>query len=125
MWWKARYPSGTKPEWAVYWALLKLGFHDGEDFIVHAVLPGVGRTYYGQVDFLLPDLRLGIEVQGLYWHYTLGSERQQRDVFRLAYFAQRGIDIVFIDEDDALRDPLHYVKEALQRRDHSKLNRRV
>jgi hypothetical protein len=42
---------------------------------------------------------------------------------RIAYFAERGIDVVFIDEDDALRDPLYYASEALQRRDHSKIRR--
>lgn len=122
-WWLERYPGGTRPEWSVFWALLQLGYHPEEDFIVHAVLPGVGRSFYSQVDFYFPELRIGIEVSGLYWHYTLGSERQERDLFRLLYFAERGIQVIFIDEDDALRDPIYYVKEALQGRDHSKLRR--
>lgn len=123
LWWRQQYPSGTRPEWAIYWALTRMGFRDGEDFIYQAVLPSVGRSYWSQVDFLVPDFQLGIEVQGLFWHYALGSERQQRDILRVAYFADRGIDIVFIDEDDALRDPMYYTSEALQRRDHSKLRR--
>ena len=124
-WWRERYPSGTKPEWAVFWALLQLGFQPDEDFFYLAVVPGVGRTFYSQVDFLLPDFSLGIEVQGIYWHYTLGSRRQERDVFRVAYLTQRGLRIIFIDEDDALRDPLYYVKEALAGNDHSKMVRRI
>jgi hypothetical protein len=122
-WWLQRYPGGTKPEWAVYWALVQLGYQPEVDFFVHAQLPGVGRNFYSQVDFLLPDLGLGIEVSGLYWHYVLGWERQERDLFRLLYFAERGIRIVFIDEDDAIRDPIYYVREALQGNDHSKLRR--
>jgi hypothetical protein len=122
-WWLARYPGGTKPEWAVWWALVQLGYQPEVDFFVHAVLPGVGRGFHSQIDFLLPDLHLGIEVSGLYWHYTLGTERQERDLFRLLYFAERGIRIVFIDEDDAIRDPIYYVREALQGNDHSKLRR--
>lgn len=125
IWWREQFPGGTKPEWAIYWALLQLGLKPEEDFIVHAVLPGVMRSFYSQIDFLLPDFQIGIEIQGIYWHYTLGSKRQERDVFRFAYFAQRGIRVVFIDEDDALRDPIYYAKEALAGRDHSKLVRRV
>lgn len=125
VWWREAFPSGTKPEWAVYWALLQLGLKPEEDFFYQAVLPGVGRTFYSQVDFLLPDFQIGIEVQGIYWHYTLGSQRQQRDIFRVAYFAQRGIQIIFIDEDDAICDPIFYVKEALSGVDHSKVTRRA
>jgi hypothetical protein len=122
-WWLRRYLGGTKPEWAVFWALVQLGYQPEVDFFVHAQLPGVGRSFYSQVDFLLPDLGIGIEVSGLYWHYTLGSERQERDLFRLLAFAERGIRIVFIDEDDAIRDPIYYVREALRGNDHSKLRR--
>jgi hypothetical protein len=125
LWWRQRYPGGTEPEWAVFWALVKLGYQPEVDFFMHAVLPGAGRGFYSQVDFLLPDQGIGIEVSGLYWHYTLGSERQERDLFRLLYFAERGIQIIFIDEDDAIRDPLYYVREALEGRDHSKLRRAV
>ncbi len=122
-WWRALYPTGTKPEWAVYWALLQMGYRDGEDFFYLVVVPGVGHSYWSQVDFFFPDTKIVIEVQGIYWHYTLGSERQARDIFRQAAFAQRGIEIVFIDEDDALRDPLYYTREALRGRDHSKIRR--
>lgn len=122
-WWLAKYPSGTKPEWAIFWALLRLGLKEDEDFFVHAALPGVGRSFWSQVDFLVPPYQVGIEVQGTFWHYGLGSERQQRDILRIAYFAERGLRIVFIDEDDALRDPIYYTREALAGNDHSKLRR--
>lgn len=125
LWWLEQYPGGTKPEWAVFWALLQLGYHPEDDFFVHAQLPGAGRGFSSQVDFLLPNLGIAIEVSGIYWHYTLGSERQERDLFRLLYFAERGIRVIFIDEDDALRDPIYYVKEALLGHDHSKLRAAV
>lgn len=110
---------GTRPEWAVQYGLIRNGLQDGLDFTYQARLPGVGAGYYSTVDFLIPDYTIGIEVQGKYWHYGQGSNKIYTDMFRVSAFAGQGIKIIFIDEPDALSDPVYYVKEALRGNDHS------
>lgn len=122
-WWKARYPTGTEPEWAIYWGLIQNGLKPDVDFFYQVVVPGVGSIYYSNLDFFVPDRRIGIEVQGIFWHYVLGSERQQRDITRAALFAREGIQVIYIDSDDAIANPVFYAREAIQGRDHSKLKR--
>jgi len=111
----------TLPEWAVWWGLLKNGRLPDVDFDYTSVLVGVGISYYSTIDFLLAKDKLGIEVQGEYWHYGLGSNKEYHDLQRYLYFQAQGIQVVFIDEEDALRDPVYYVAEALAYRDHSKI----
>lgn len=115
--------TGTRPEWAVYWALNTLGFVEGQDFQYTANLSGVETSYYSTVDFYLPNLHIGIEVQGSFWHYGLGSDKVYSDVLRKSLFAEQGVDVVFVDEPMALADPVFYVREALQGNDHSELSR--
>jgi hypothetical protein len=110
---------GTKPEWSVFWGLQKNGLVEGIDFTYLARLPGVGAGYYSQVDFLMPYYFIGIEVQGKYWHYGQGTQKIMSDQMRVALFAGQGIEIIFIDEEDANSDPIYYVKEALRGIDHS------
>lgn len=110
---------GTKPEWAVNWALMRKGLKMGQDYFFNSLLAGVGSTYYSQLDFLIPDFKVGIEVQGTYWHYGQGRQKVAHDLRRLRLFAEQNIDIIFIDEKDALEDPEWYVEEALMGRDHS------
>lgn len=110
---------GTRPEWAVQWALTRIGLTDGLDFTFLARLPGVGSSYYSTVDFLIIDYNIGIEVQGKYWHYGQGSDKIMSDLFRISAFAGQGVKIIFIDEPDALADPIYFVKEALEGNDHS------
>jgi very-short-patch-repair endonuclease len=107
---------GTLPEWAIYWAHLQLKLKENEDF-----------TYQFQfslapngVDFFELDLQIAIEIQGLYWHYGLGAAKQDSDLERKARIEAFGIQVVGIDEDDALRDPLYYLKEARVGHDHSR-----
>lgn len=122
--WQARYPVGTRPEWAVYWALqYRLGLEEGQDFYYQAKLPGVGSTYYSTVDFLVPDYSIGIEVQGKFWHYGQGTEKVFKDLFRVQAFAGQGFKVIFIDEPDALSNPVYYVEEALRGVDHSHVTR--
>ena len=118
---KARFPSMTLPEWAVWWGLLKNNRQPDTDFDYTSVLVGVGISYYSTIDFLLVKDLVGIEVQGEYWHYGLGSDKEYHDIQRYLYFQAQGIQVVFIDEEDALRDPVYYVAEALAYRDHSKM----
>ena len=111
--------AGTRPEWAVQYGLEHNGLVDGLDFVYQARLPGVGAGYYSTIDFLVPSFGIGIEVQGKYWHYGQGSTKIFTDIFRVSAFAGQGINVIFIDEQDALVDPQYYVKEALQGNDHS------
>jgi hypothetical protein len=117
----ARYPGITKPEWAVLWALLKLGYREGYDVVVHALIPGLGLGQAGQVDFYFPDLSLAFEVQGLFWHYSLGRSRQTRDLVREMALAEKGILVVHIDADMALENPIWVVEDGLRGVDHSRL----
>lgn len=112
--------TGTRPEWAIYWALSTIGLDPGSDFTYAARLPGVGTSYYSTVDFLLHDYDIGIEVQGSYWHMGQGSERIFHDELRAVLFASQGMKVVFIDEEDCLEDPIYYVKQAIEGTDHSK-----
>jgi hypothetical protein len=111
--------TGTLPEWSVYWAHLQLGLKDGQDFeyqFKFSLSPN-------GIDFFELDIQMGIEVQGLYWHYGLGSEKQASDLERMIRIESFGIQLIAIDEDDALRDPVFYVREARQGKDHSRLAR--
>lgn len=111
--------SGSEPEWAVYWALVRLGLKDGEDFTYQASFAG-GRQDYGGVvlDFYVHNLGIAINVHSVYFHY-LTEERRVADIYGQAMVTSWGITIIYIDEEDALRDPIYYVREALQGRDHS------
>lgn len=118
-WW-----TGTRPEWAVYWGLNRNGkFAEHGDFLYRAMMPAVGTSYFSTTDFYLPLDDIAIEVQGEYWHYGQGSDKQFHDKQRLIFFKANNIDLIFIDEEDALEDPKYYVEEALARRDHSKVRR--
>lgn len=110
---------GTRPEWAVQWGLQQNGLVDGLDFTYLARLPGVGASYYSTVDFLIEDYNIAIEVQGKYWHYGQGSDKIMKDIFRVAAYAGQGIKVIFIDEPDALEDPVYFTREALEGYDHS------
>lgn len=115
--------TGTRPEWAIWWALEKLGKLPGEDFSYEARQPGVGASGQAQVDFLIHSVSIAIEVQGRFWHYGQGSKKVTNDILRVSEFARQGIKVIFIDEPDALSDPIYYVKEALEGNDHSHVNR--
>ena len=113
----------TKPEWYCYWALTRLGKIPDVDFSFQSSLIG-GRLELGGVvvDFLIydpPDL--GINIQGLHWHYGFGGDRKAHDAMARIQIEGRGIKLVYIDEDMVLRAPLYYVQEALKGIDHSRM----
>lgn len=120
-WWKQQYPSGTRPEWAVYWAFLTLKMVPGIDFIYQAKMPGIGSSYFSTLDFLVRDIRIGIEVQGTFWHLKQGTKKIETDRMRRVLYAGLGVKIIFIDEPDCLANPRYFVQEALRGVDHSKL----
>jgi hypothetical protein len=114
---------GTRPEWAIYWAAKRLGFEENVTFFYLMRTWSVGKDYFSQLDFFFPEYRIGIEIQGTFWHYGQGTEKIAHDEMRRALYAQLDITVIFIDEDDALADPIYYLKEALAGRDHSRLGR--
>lgn len=123
-WWKVRFPTGTLPEWCVWWGLVRNGKQPDLDFIPQSTLLGAGVSYYSTVDFMLPREQIAIEVQGEFWHYN-SSERLFRDRERFQILANRGISLIFIDETDAISRPDYIVREALALRDHSKTAARL
>ena len=74
------------------------------------------------LDFLFNDPPdLAVNVQGIYYHYEFGAETKARDIIAREGAVGRGLTLIFIDEDDLLRDPEYYCREALRYRDHSRL----
>ena len=113
----------TAPEQAVYRALEGLGYKEGQDFFFQSSQLGGRMTRGGVVaDFMLPALRLAIQVQGFYWHYSR-SGQMAIDRIQEAALNSIGITVIYIDEDDALRDARFYVEEAIRGVDHSAMTR--
>lgn len=112
-WW-----TGSKPEWIVYEALLKLGMKG--QFIYQSPQLG-GRLEKGGavIDFYFPDIGLGINIQSFYYHYASTTQRMNEQMQR-AQLEGYGITMIYIDEGDVLRNPIYFVSEALAGRDHSK-----
>lgn len=54
-----------------------------------------------EIDIYLPDLKLGFEFNGLYWHSELYKERNYH-LNKTNHFKERGIKIIHIWEDDWL-----------------------
>ena len=115
--------AGSVPEYIAYQAFIGLGKRPDEDFTYQSPLMG-GRMEKGGVilDFLFrnpPDL--AVNVQGVYYHYEFGVEVRARDTMARAAMAGSGVMLVFIDDDDLMRDPEYYCREALNYRDHSRM----
>lgn len=115
--------TGSLPEYIVLRTLGELGRRENVDFTFQSALFG-GRLERGGlvVDFLFtnpPDL--AINVQGVFFHQEQGAVVVARDRYTRAQLAGAGINLIFIDEDDALENARYYVQEALQYRDHSVL----
>jgi len=115
--------EGSIPEYLAYRTFIELGLEPGQDFTYQSPLLG-GRMDKGGfvLDFLFtepPDL--AVNVQGVYYHYEFGVEAKARDVMARASLAGQNITLVFIDDDDLMRDPQYYCREALNYRDHSRL----
>ena len=115
--------EGSVPEYVAYRTFIQLGLEPGHDFTYQSPLMG-GRMDKGGfvIDFLFtnpPDL--AVNVQGVYYHYEFGVETKARDVVARASLAGQNVTLIFIDDDDLLRDPTYYCREALAYRDHSRL----
>jgi hypothetical protein len=66
-----------------------------------------------------PDL--AVNIQGVYYHYEFGVEVKARDLMARAMMAGQGISLIFVDDDDLIRDAVYYCREALNYQDHSQL----
>lgn len=116
--WPAAPPDfqGTRPEWLVYWALTKLGLTPQIDFTFQSSQMGP-RWQAGSsvVDFLIVNRvrPLCLRAQGMWWHYEAGSPKQAKDILQRQELEESGIEVVDVDEDDILRDPLFYTQRAL------------
>ena len=115
---------GTAPEYSIYAALFRM-VQKGQisDFEFQSPEQG-GRYERGGsiLDFFLPDFMLGINIQSSYWHYGRPG-KMDSDAMRAASLAMLGIDVVFIDEADALDRPTFYIEEAIAGVDHSAMTR--
>lgn len=113
---------GTEPEWAIFWAHGQLGLQEGTDFAYRLITGGPSfRHAVGgiELDFYEFDLNIGIDVQGFFAHYKLGSDKQAADASTEMDIASQGITLIFIDDTDAQADPVYYLKEARDGIDHS------
>jgi hypothetical protein len=113
--------EGSEAEWAVNWALIRRGadFQFQQSF-------WYGRLQVGGsvADFsVYAPVRVIIRVQGVHWHYGLGSTKIEDDRLGKAKYMADGFSVVDIDENDALENPLYYVDEAFRGNDHSKTAR--
>lgn len=109
--------GGSLAEWAVFWALEQLH----EEFDYQRAMDGGRLTLGGTVvDFFIPSRLLIIRVQGTYWHYERGELVVNSDSYIKNALESKGYTVIDIDDTDALKDPLYFVTEALQYRDHSK-----
>jgi len=116
------YWHGSRPEWAIYWALMSLGLKEGIDFTYQSAQMG-GRLAKGGsvVDFLFYNPpNLAINVQSVYYHYR-GAVAQVRGQMQRAQLEGYGLRVIYIEEEDALRNPQWYVQQALKFRDHSRM----
>ena len=115
--------EGSKPEWMFYASLIELGYEPGEDFTYQSPMMG-GRLDKGGliIDFMFYNPpNLAVNVQGVYYHYELGSETKARDIFARQALAGQGTTLIFVDEDDLEQDPLGVTRDAINFRDRSRL----
>ena len=115
--------QGSEPEYLAYQTFIQLGREPGKDFTYQSPLMG-GRMDKGGViiDFLFDDPpELAVNVQGVYYHYEFGVEAKARDIMARASMAGQNITLIFIDDDDLVKDPRFYCREALNYKDHSRL----
>ncbi len=114
---------GTTPEWLVYQALTQLGYKDGEDFDYQSSEQG-GRAERGGsvLDFYIISLNLCINIQGTYWHYGRVGQTAN-DVLIRESLESQGIRVVYLDEDDVMRNARYFVEEALKGNDYSRMVR--
>ena len=103
--------QGTLPEYAIFWALEKLG----AEFSFQSSLMG-GRHMIGGVvaDFIVfsPVPNLIIRVQGEYFHYQQGQGKIMEDFLQKVALQSRHFIVIDIDALPALANPINMVQLA-------------
>ncbi len=108
--------GATAPELAVYGALVKLR----EPFTFQSQLLGqYGEKGSTIADFLLTRHSIIISVIGWYWH-TARPETATKDQLQRQALTSQGYRVIYIDEEDALKDATFYTTEAIRGIDHSR-----
>ena len=54
-----------------------------------------------ELDIFLPELNIGIEVDGLYWHSTVNRDKNYH-LLKMKYFNEKGIRVINIFEDELI-----------------------
>lgn len=105
--------GGSEPEYYIYKALQKRGLVDGVDFTYQSPQAGGRMTLGGAiVDFLLIFPPIGINVQSLYYHATT-AEQRSHDIMVRSTLEGKGIQVMYIDEDEAINNPDGAVADAI------------
>jgi very-short-patch-repair endonuclease len=83
---------GTLPEKMVYEALSrrKIQFYFLNDLLINIPELKIRKEY--QADFIIPSLRLIIEVQGAYWHSK--PKALENDAYKFALYEQMGYKVL-------------------------------
>lgn len=103
---------GSKPEYLIYWALNGLGMVGKFEYQVSTM---GGRLSKGGavLDFYIAHLNLAINITSIYYHSRTAPQRMA-DALQRAQLESMGITVIFITEEQALRDPVYYTREALK-----------
>lgn len=92
--WTDPFPEvhGTLPEKMVYAELTRLGipFYFLND--VHAVIPEIEFDQWYQADFIIPSIKLIIEVQGAFWHSK--DKTIESDAYKFAIYETIGYRVL-------------------------------
>lgn len=93
--WIDPYPTvpGTKPEKMVYARLTQLGIPFQFQEWLDINIKGLASNKWYRPDFMLPDVKIIIQVQGTYWHTQ--PDRIVQDSFEAALFELAGWKVLF------------------------------
>lgn len=112
--------SQNEAEWRIFWALLTFDLLPDVDFQYQANILGGRQRAGGAVnDFILGAFNLVLQVQGVYFHYS-STEQSGKDLIVAAQIASYGLQVIPIDEDDAMNRPRGVVAAALRGEDVSR-----
>lgn len=118
--------KGSLPEWSIFWAAERLGYQDGITMFYQSPFVG-GRLNRGGavIDFVFPAENIGVRVQGVYFHYAKGGDTRAFDQLQKVMIEASGMRVIDIDEDDAIKSPVYFLREALHGIDHSRTQKGV